>query len=51
MNRTTSSTNRPAVLAIVCRACAEARRPARREPCLRAPCVIATAKLKAPIRS
>lgn len=51
MNRERTLAPAPAVLAVVCRACAETRRGVRRKPCLRAPCVIATAKLKAPIRS
>lgn len=51
MNSERTRKNNPALLATACRACAEARRPARREPCLRAPCVVATLKLKAPIRS
>lgn len=52
MNRSTRTRkNNPAILATVCRACAETRRPARRESCLRAPCLIATAKLQRPSRS
>lgn len=51
MNRNRRRKNNPAILAVACRACAETRRPARREPCLRAPCLVATAKLKAADRS
>lgn len=51
MNRERTRKTNPALLAVACRACAETRRPARPERCLRAPCVVATMKLKAPARS